>query len=48
MNEEYLVVRQMKHRLLYLLERQETENLLQEGEDVFQDLQQLEPLLQDP
>ena len=32
------MVRQMMHRLRYLLEKQDMENTLQEGEDVFQDL----------
>lgn len=44
--EEYKVVRRMRHQLRYLLERQDTENTLQEGEDVFQDLQQLEQWLE--
>ena len=46
MKEEYQVVRQMRHQLRYLLERQKTENTLQEGEDVFQDLQQMEQWLE--
>ena len=40
LKEEYQMVRQMRHRLRYLLEQQDMENTLQEGEDVFQDLQQ--------
>ena len=35
-----------RHRLRYLLEQQDAENTLQEGEDVFQDLQQLEQWLE--
>ncbi len=46
MKEEYQVVRRMRHQLRYLLERQKTENTLQEGEDVFQDLQQMEQWLE--
>ena len=45
MKAEYQVVRQMRHQLRYLLELQKTENTLQEGEDVFQDLQQMEQWL---
>ena len=41
------MVRQMRHRLRYLLEQQDMENTLQEGEDVFQDLQQLEQWLEE-
>lgn len=47
MEEEYLMVRQMRHKLRYLLEQQDAENTLQEGEDVFQDLQQLEQWLEE-
>ena len=47
LNEEYQMVRQMRHRLRYLLEQQDMENTLQEGEDVFQDLQQLEQWLEE-
>ena len=36
----------MRHRLRYLLEQQDMENTLQEGED-FQDLQQLEQWLEE-
>ena len=46
MKEEYQVVRRMRHQLRYFLERQKTENALQEGEDVFQDLQQMEQWLE--
>ena len=47
LKEEYQMVRQMRHRLRYLLEQQDMENTLQEGEDVFQDLQQLEQWLEE-
>ena len=47
LKEEYQMVRKMRHRLRYLLEQQDMENTLQEGEDVFQDLQQLEQWLEE-
>lgn len=46
MQEEYHMVRQMRHRLRALLERQQMENTMQESSDVFQDLQRLEQWLQ--
>ncbi len=46
MQEEYIVVRKMRHRLRALLEREKLENTLQESSDVFQDLQRLEQWLQ--
>jgi hypothetical protein len=46
MEEEYKVVRQMRHKLKYLLEQQDAENKLQQSEDVFQVLQQFEQWLE--